>query len=73
MPSFCILRFLLPHLFAAIAVILSLSSPLLYGLLFLSPFILFSRVFSLLHTASQKHLLKPMHESHLAHLKWSKV
>lgn len=33
----------------------------------------FSLVFSLLHTASQKHSLKPMHESNLAHIKWSKV
>lgn len=33
----------------------------------------FFLVFSLLHSASQKHSLKPMHESHLAHLKWSKV
>lgn len=33
----------------------------------------FSLVFSLLHSASQKHSLKPMHESHLAHLRLSKV
>ncbi len=33
----------------------------------------FSLVFSLLHTASLKHSLKPMHESNLAHLKLSKV
>lgn len=33
----------------------------------------FSLVFSLLHSASQKHSLNPMHESHLAHLKLSKV
>lgn len=33
----------------------------------------FFLVFSLLHSASQKHSLNPMHESHLAHLKLSKV
>lgn len=44
--------------------------------LFFSSFIYaygFLFVFSLLHIASQKHSLKPMHEYNLAHLKWSKV
>lgn len=76
---FHILRFFLPRPSAAMVVFLILSSPpssptvsVSFSVL-LSFAFLFSLVLSLLHTASQKHSLKPMHESQLAHFKWSKV
>lgn len=65
-----------PYPFTANVVFLLLPSPPSSPLASVSFSVLsfwFSLVFSLLHTASQKHSLKPMHESNLAQIKLSKV
>lgn len=71
-----LLRFFPPYPFAASVVFVLLPSPPSSPLASVSFSVLsfwFSLVFSLLHTASQKHSLKPMHESNLAQIKLSKV